>query len=740
MQIVIATAINLAIQTAIAYLFPNNIQQQGPRLDDTGLIGSRYGAGIPVLHGRDRVPGNVIWGTPLREVATTNEQSAGKGQTVTTTTYQYYATFAALLCVGDDDLRPLRVWCDKKLMWEAPDTTLHLTGDFSGGGAFEFMPGGATQARSGVMEAVLGTDDTPAYRGRCVIVVSDLPVEQFGRRVPMVEVEIARGPHDATAAIADVLLDLCTRAGLDAGEVDVSDVSAEVHGVRLQPGPAAGIIGTIIDGLGLQAVGTGTQIAFRPVEQPVGPEIDEGELLAGGEGRFPIRRLREDVLPRSVAVSHYDPARDYQPGVQIQQRQSVRSVQATTLDAPIVLTVAEAFAAADALIYRAWVARTQYGPFGLPARYLGLEPGDVIGVTVDAVRHEVRLRRVEIGAHGALQCEGEAYDAAVLTGAAGGTGGDFGGQSLPDYGTTTLFILDVPAMTDAEAAQVGYRIAATGSGAAWRAGALEVSVDDGTSWVPVTTLLAYTVLGFGGATALPAPPAAIGAANIDITSTVQVTLVKGTLASVSDELLLSGANRAMLGDEIIQFGTATLDSGTTYTLSRLLRGRRGTEWAMADHAADEPFVLLSGAPFVPQAAADLGAERLYRITPASGVPSSSVAFTLTGASARPFAPVLVAGARDGSNNLTISWTRRSRIGTELPDSGDIPLDEASQAYEVDILDAGDVLRTISASSTSCTYSAADQTADFGAPQPSVDVRVYQLGNLVGRGTAAEATV
>ncbi len=738
-DILIATAINVAISTAIAYAFPTNSQQEGSRLDELGIVGSAYGAGIPWVWGRDRVPGNVVWAPPLREQRLVDEYSAGKGSTVTATTYQYYATFAAQLCRGSAAMQPRRIWCDKKLLWEAPDTGVHLAGDLAGGGSFEFLPGGPAQARSGVMEAVLGTDDTPAYRGRCLVVISELPVEQFGRRVPLVEVEVANGPYNATAVVADVLQDLCVQAGLDPSEVDVSAVTAEVHGVRVMPGPAASIIGTLVDGLGLQIVNTGTQIAFRPIEQDVVVELGADELMSG-EQRFPQRRIREDQLPRKVVVNHYDPERDYQRGTQFQQRQATRSVQTVTLDAPLSLSPEQAFGAADAILYRAWVARQQYGPFGLLPHRLELEPGDVVGATVDGVRHVVRLRSVEIGAQCALQCEGEAYDAAVLTGAAGGVSGAFPGQQLPAYGTTTLMLLDAPALTDAEASQVGYRVAATGSGSAWRSGVLELSVDGGTTWLQAAAVPGYTVMGYAGATPLPAPPVHVGAASLDLASTVTVTLIKGALQSVSDELLLAGANRALLGDELIQFGTATHISGTTYELSRLLRGRRGTEWAMAGHGADEPFVLLAGTLFVPATVADLGATRLYRITPTGGEVGSAVSFTLGGASARPFSPVQVTGARDGGLNLTISWTRRSRIGTELPDTGDIPLDEASEAYSVDILNGGTVVRTINTTTPSATYTAADQVADFGSAQPAIDIRVYQVGQLVGRGTAAEATV
>ena len=107
---------------------------------------------------------------------------------------------------------------------------------------------------------------------------------------------------------------------------------------------------------------------------------------------------------------------------------------------------------------------------------------------------------------------------------------------------------------------------------------------------------------------------------------------------------------------------------------------------------------------------------------------------------KPWSPVHISGERDGSSNLTISWTRRARINFEWADGSDVPLGEESEAYEMDILDGSDVVRTISSASPTCTYTAAQQTADFGAPQLSVDVVVYQISALVGRGSGGGGSV
>ena len=43
--------------------------------------------------------------------------------------------------------------------------------------------------------------------------------------------------------------------------------------------------------------------------------------------------------------------------------------------------------------------------------------------------------------------------------------------------------------------------------------------------------------------------------------------------------LMAGANLALVGDELLQFGRAEQLGPGRFRLSRLLRGRRGTEWA-----------------------------------------------------------------------------------------------------------------------------------------------------------------
>lgn len=91
-----------------------------------------------------------------------------------------------------------------------------------------------------------------------------------------------------------------------------------------------------------------------------------------------------------------------------------------------------------------------------------------------------------------------------------------------------------------------------------------------------------------------------------------------------------------------------------------------------------------------------------------------------------------------TNDLTVSWIRRTRIGGDNWEQTEVPLAEDVERYEVDILSGVEVKRTSSATTPSVIYTAAEQIADFGtAPALPLRVAVYQLSTSFGRGTGRE---
>ncbi len=98
------------------------------------------------------------------------------------------------------------------------------------------------------------------------------------------------------------------------------------------------------------------------------------------------------------------------------------------------------------------------------------------------------------------------------------------------------------------------------------------------------------------------------------------------------------------------------------------------------------------------------------------------------------------GDGPGSGDLVMTWLRRTRTGGDSWEQTEVPLGEDSEAYEVDIMNGASVVRTITATSETATYTSAQQTTDWGSPQSSYTVRVYQMSDSYGRGQYGEATL
>ncbi len=118
-------------------------------------------------------------------------------------------------------------------------------------------------------------------------------------------------------------------------------------------------------------------------------------------------------------------------------------------------------------------------------------------------------------------------------------------------------------------------------------------------------------------------------------------------------------------------------------------------------------------------------------------------FTYRGINLKPLSPVYVTGVGSlVTNDWTLSWIRRTRIGGEWRDGVDADLGESLEKYEVDIFSNSSyttVKRTLTVYSQTATYTSAQQVTDFGANQTNLYFKVYQISSIVGRGVGASAS-
>jgi hypothetical protein len=528
----------------------------------------------------------------------------------------------------------------------------------------------ASARAAGVIASAVGPGSASGFRGLAYVVFEELELGAFGNRIPSLtfEVEADAGSFDA-GVIGNALLG---EAGRCVGEWPFVGYAAsgdrarealaplfEVDGARAVSGP---------DGWRLSpAALAGAPLALSSFREERRAET----------GRDAIERQRAPLasLPGTIRLRHYEPERDYQLG---QQSAAVAGggVRDERIDLPAVLPASSARALAQRLAAAAADGREtlvwqgDLAALALPVgRIVTLADGSVWRLAARNVRATdilLELRRYQPVPSVDLPAE---------------PGVPVRPPDWPDA-TGTVHLFDLPNLGIPGAAAARILIAAAGSNDGWRGA---------DCWFVPTADAEPIALGTvrpAGALGHLAEPLARGSEYlIDGANTALVTLVdlSMTLESVDDAALLGGANRAMLGGELLQFATAEPVGADVWRLSRLLRRRAGTGGAMA-HSVGAPFVLLDdSAPILlPEAlaiAAEGGVARL-QWAPRGGTTMTEVAVTATGAALLPLAPIHGRISPYGEGDVFVSWRRRSRVDTGWRDHVDLPIGEDQEAWRI----------------------------------------------------------
>lgn len=672
--------------------------RKGPRLGELAVQTSHYGTQIPKIFGTMRVAGTVIWATDLKEHRQT---SGGKGRP-SVTTYSYSASFAVVLSA-----RPLRavrrIWADGKLLRGA-------AGDWKAKTAFRFHSGNETQTIDPAIAAAEGLNGSPAFRGQAYVVFDNLDLTDFGNRIPSLTFEIeadagALPAGEIAAMLSDGLI-------ADGGTTVLTGFAASGESVRgaiaaLLPAPT---LRTEPDGTLLLG---GTSAVTEIEAHEPGARDRKGE---GGESE--IAKISAMAIPNEVSITYHDAARDYQTGLQ-RARATGPGQRATQIQLPAVIDAGAAKALAEQNLAEMDAGRTTMQLY-LDWRRMTLRAGAVLRVPGRPGRWRVKQWTI---AHMLMRIE-----LARLPDLVSGESVTSPGRptSAPDdvHGPTRIVLADLPILTDASATQPRL-FAFAGGGAGWRRAAQTFTTDDGQSWQNLATR-APAIIG-EAANLLPFA----GAALIDTNNAIEVHLAdaEAVLLSCNDQSLAMGTNLALLGRELIQFGHAEqLDAGR-WRLSRLLRGRRGTDAEASRHEPGEAFVLIeeASAQWIDAGREVIGG--MARVM-ASGVGDSAPAEAMapiTGSALRPPSPVHLSAVRQSNGDIVIQWVRRSRHGWTWGDGADAPLGEEREAYRISIGNGG-FARTVDLAEPRYRYAMSEQAEDGAAG--SIQIEILQLGTYL----------
>lgn len=182
-----ATVTSVAISVGLGLVYqalspPIQIEQEGPQLESARISSSTEGTAMSRIRGHVRIGGQLIWATRFKETVTTNTTSSGgkgsgKKVSTSTTEYLYSASFAFAFCEGDPNLQLLKVWADGK--------RLDL-GDFM----YRFYVGDSTQSVDPLIDTIEGAGTVPAFRGVCYLLFEEMPLKDYGNRIPQITAEL----------------------------------------------------------------------------------------------------------------------------------------------------------------------------------------------------------------------------------------------------------------------------------------------------------------------------------------------------------------------------------------------------------------------------------------------------------------------------------------------------------------------------------------------------------------------
>lgn len=741
-----------AIGSAIGGLIDNRLfpmKTEGPRLSDLTIQSSAYGGAIPLVYGADnRMAGNVIWSSGLIETAKKSKQGGKGGPSVQTTEYTYRCSVACLLGAGVMS-RVKRVWANNKVIYDAEGATSG-TGLYS---ALRFYPGTQSQLPDPTIEAYEGVGQAPAYRGSAYVVIADLQLADYGNRLPNLEF-LVEGSADESVGTA--VRDIVIRCGIDPNTVSLGGLgNSPLRGMvvaNTATGDAA--LQPLALAFNFDLSDQGGSLRFTRLGRAAVAVIPTADLGGGEPDSRPAEPLLwtrqvETTLPRQATVTFADPERDFQPNSQSDSREEGSAENNLETQLAITMTADEGRATASRLLWEAWNNR-QGATGAVTDRWRNLVAGRTYVVETPAGLEPLRIKHRTRGVNGVIEIEAVRDRLEVYSSTTKGAAATVPVNEPTVIGPVRVVLLDIPLLLDADDLNAeGFYFGAYAESGGWRGADVLRSLTPSGTYASMGTQ-SFELTNGDTESALPAVPGAFNPdSSWDTTTQLSVELRRSSfsLESLTDAEVLAGGNAAYvgpasgIGGEIIQFANAEEELDGTWTLTRLRRGQKGTNiTALSGQASGSLFVLLE--PGVLQRAnfglADLNQARSYKGVPLYGSQEEAPTrtFTNTGVGLRPYSPTALLVAGPSGGDLGLSWTRRSRVG--WPAIQPPPLAEETEAYVLQILTApgGTVKRSVNLSAPSFNYTAAMQTADFGAPVTSLAYRVAQVSAIYGNGPFA----
>lgn len=490
----------------------------------------------------------------------------------------------------------------------------------------------------------------------------------------------------ASVPLNEVVEELSERAGTDPAFLDASALASKsVRGYSITPTTTRAVLDTLAQAYQFEC-SPGEVLKMVPLGGNVVATIPFEDLASAEYGNqvtdaLPIVMRNDRETPGFITVKYKNANDDYQDGSVRSARISTDSDAEQFVEFALVLTPTEAKKIADFLANLLQASMINVNEIALQTKWTRLMPCDPVLLTDrDGSTYRVRLQQRD-DVNGLIRFTA-VFDNQASTDSDGVTDDNFANTSTIRTAAPTDWVYgDWPLFRDVDD-NIGFYWAADGVGDFWPGSVLLESPDD-VAFGQVSQIDERGVVGTTNNVLGP-----YSGHNVpDEINTVAVYVGDGELSSITYEEQLAGEkNVFMVGAECVIARRCTYISEGFYRLESLLRGRKGTEWAMDGHVAGERVALIqmAGIRRVTQDLSKINDDFYYR-APTVGRPLDSAASRLetnTGVSAKCYAPTdLLADRAISDDETTVTWSRRTRLSENWLE-GIVPLGEEVERWRV----------------------------------------------------------
>ncbi|HRN97594.1 MAG TPA: phage tail protein [Candidatus Saccharibacteria bacterium] len=514
-------------------------------------------------------------------------------------------------------------------------------------------------------------------------------------------------------SLGNLVIDLCSRAGLDPDMYDVGSLEGRVRGLlNSNNNSTISVINGLAQNHTFDVSNYDGKVHFIPRGGEVVRVISMDDLIDTGE--FDKRTRADSIeVPLTMHLEYFDIDGGLNPDMQTSERSiDSRARGSTKLQTSELLTSDEA--ARSVAITHKLAIEEQRGTFefSLTRKHFDLVNGD--GIEMDGERLRITKNDIDTNSqkYKASFDRKSAYTSTIKGVPAQSP------TPPPDkvIGESIVELIDTHILSDLDDF-LGFYIVAERTTPAWEGAAVEISIDGGQSYFDEISIGSEGVIGY-----LTAPLDTHPHWYQDKLNTLEFRLAdtRDELEQFTHRDVLNRRGLIIVGDELMNYEVADdVDGQGNWTVKNLLRGRKGT--ASTSHAAGERIIFLEAGlvDFIETSLFDVGRTYTLRITSYGTSESTTRTFTYQGKSQIERAPARLSVRRSGSD-MIISWIGVGKLGG----GGRVSMGAQFDGYRV----------TIGAT----VHNTNNMT--LTVPYQSGLIRVQQMNKLTATGIAAEITV